>query len=200
MSEELDREYTYMHLTRILQALSKFAVINCHSGADLLRRLQAVESGVIYLYCHGGKITLEGTNSSVRFLGIGKNDRFTPDEILNHLGCVEAELYWRKSNPLVFINGCYTAELTPDALVNFVDTFAGLYSSGVIGTEITVHQLIANEAGSVFLQKFQSGESVGEALRGMRNHLLQKGNVLGLAYSAYCLSSLRLEVDPSNSR
>jgi hypothetical protein len=102
------------------------------------------------------------------------------------------------SNPLVFVNGCHTAELTPEGLVNFVDTFAGLYSSGVIGTEVTVHQLLANEAGTAFLRRFVEDATVGEALCEMRTHLLSKGNLMGLAYTAYCLAGLRL-ADAANT-
>jgi hypothetical protein len=76
-------------------------------------------------------------------------------------------------------------------LVNFVDTFAAFNSSGIIGTEVTVHQLLANEFGAEFLKHFQT-ETAGEALRRTRNRLLCKGNLMGLAYSAYCLSALRI--------
>jgi hypothetical protein len=93
---------------------------------------------------------------------------------------------------LVFINGCHTAEITPRTLVQFVDAFAGVFAAGVIGTEIAVHQQVAGEAAEEFWRRLQAGASVGEALRGMRVHLLRKNNLIGLAYTAYCSADLRL--------
>jgi hypothetical protein len=100
----------------------------------------------------------------------------------------------------VFINGCHTAELTPDALVSFVDIFSGLRAAGVIGTEVTLHQQIANEAAKHFLGSFLVGKPVGEALRIMRAQFLKKGNLMGLAYTPYCSASLKLELTTQERR
>jgi hypothetical protein len=76
--------------------------------------------------------------------------------------------------------------------VNFVDTFsASLRAAGVIGTEITLHQLIANEVAELFLDAFQRGKPVGQALQEARTGLLRKGNLLGLVYTAYCSAELK---------
>ena len=83
-------------------------------------------------------------------------------------------------------------ELTPESLVNFADAFASAKAGGVIGTEITIEQRVANEAAEQFLLHFGNKKPVGEALNRMRLHFLQKGNLLGLAYTAYCSSDLRL--------
>jgi hypothetical protein len=187
---DLESEYTTTHLAAMKSGL-KFGIEPCDSKAALLSRLETVDPGVVYLYCHGGRAPLAGTTSKIPYLSIGKGEKLTPNEVLTTLNNAGAGLYWNLANPLIFINGCHTAELTTDVLVNFVDTFAGLYSSGVIGTEVTVHQALANEVGADFLQRFQS-ETAGEALRRTRNRLLCKGNLMGLAYSAYCLSALRI--------
>jgi hypothetical protein len=106
--------------------------------------------------------------------------------------------HWQETSPLVFINGCHTAELTPEVLVNFVDSFIGVYAAGVIGTEILLHQKIANEAAEELLTAVNSKDktgntvSVGEAIRLMRLHFLGKGNLLGLAYTPYCSADLKL--------
>jgi hypothetical protein len=92
----------------------------------------------------------------------------------------------------VFINGCHTAELTPELLVSFVDSFIGAYASGVIGTEVLLHQQIAGEAAEEFLMQLQNKLSVGQALREMRLHFLSKGNLMGLAYTPYCSAKLTL--------
>jgi hypothetical protein len=197
-SAELEREYTTSHLDEITKVLTKFRLVACQSKDELLTRLKTVEAGIVYIYCYGGRLSLAGTKGSIPYLGVGAAEKMTPDDVLAYLGGNDAQLYWRVSNPLVFVNGCHTAELTPEGLVNFVDTFAGLYSSGVIGTEVTVHQLLANEAGTAFLRRFVEDATVGEALCEMRTHLLSKGNLMGLAYTAYCLAGLRL-ADAANT-
>ena len=86
--------------------------------------------------------------------------------------------HWSTSAPLVVLTGCHTAELTPQSPV---------------GTEITLEQPMAGEAAELLLGHFAGGEiGMGEALRRMRLDLLAKGNLLGLAFTAYCSSDLQL--------
>ncbi len=190
-SADLESEYTALHLAKIKGDLRQFGVVPCDTKAALLQRLRTVDPGVIYFYCHGGYQPLPGSKTNIPFLGIGSGERLMPADVVATLNNAAAALYWELANPLVFINGCHTVEVTTDVLVNFVDTFAGFYSSGVVGTEVAVHQSLANEFGAAFLEYF-STETAGEALRHARNRLLCKGNLMGLAYSAYCLSALRI--------
>jgi hypothetical protein len=102
------------------------------------------------------------------------------------------EDHWRITSPLVFINGCHTAELSPELLTNFVDTFSMVRAGGVIGTEIAVDQALAAEVAETFFRSFARNETVGKAIRLTRLELLRKGNLLGLCYTPYCLAELRL--------
>jgi hypothetical protein len=43
-----------------------------------------------------------------------------------------------------------------------------------------------------FLKRFRSGTPVGQALREQRFELLERRNLLGLAYTPYCLSALHI--------
>jgi hypothetical protein len=189
ISNDLEQEYTNKHLESIDKL--KFRVEKVRSKTDLLSRLTTVDAGVVYLYCHGGHMKVSGTEAAVPFLAVGTSEKLTPGDVGRLWKLPGCYLYWTVANPLVFINGCHTVEVTPDVLVNFVDAFAGLNSSGVIGTEVTVHQALANEVGTLFLQSFLT-KPVGEAIRDVRHRLVRKGNLMGLAYTAYCLSSLRL--------
>lgn len=103
--------------------------------------------------------------------------------------------HWADTGPLVFINGCSTAALSPEDLVSFVDALAGLDAAGVIGTEIPVMQRVAGEIALRFYRRFLGPASlpVGEALYRCRIDLLCKGNVSGLAYTPFCSSDLSLE-------
>jgi hypothetical protein len=103
------------------------------------------------------------------------------------------KIRWGETRPLVFINGCHTVELSPDALVGFVDTLIQAKASGVIGTEVTITQGLADEAAELFWSYFlKEGTSAGQAIRRMRCDFLSKGNLMGLAYTPYCSADLRL--------
>ena len=74
----------------------------------------------------------------------------------------------------------------------------GLGAAGVVATEIAVEATLAATAMEQFLGELVAGRSVGAAMRSMRWALLARGNILGLAYAAYCDSRLRLP-DPERS-
>src|ERR1044071_4276431 len=137
---------------------------------------------VVYFYCHGGK-----DERKKAFLGVGDRQRITPNDLVTY------EIDWTESHPLVFINGCHTAELTPDDLLTFVNTFIWCQASGVIGTEISIPESLAREFALEFFRALgdRDASSVGEAIRRVRLLLLSKYNPLGLAYTPYCHGSLQ---------
>ena len=95
--------------------------------------------------------------------------------------------------PLVFMNGCGTVGFSPSAPSEFVTKFIhGRLASAVIGTEVTVWEVLAAEAGRDFLREFLNNQSAGEALLRVRRLLLAKYNPLGLVYTLYGSASLRL--------
>ena len=65
----------------------------------------------------------------------------------------------------------------------------------MIGTEVALEQGLASYFMEHFLGRFVGGATVGHALRDARWHLLGRGNVMGLAYTPYCLSSLRIRAN-----
>ena len=104
--------------------------------------------------------------------------------------------HWMETSPLVFINGCHTAELSPKALADFVSFFISANASGVIGTEVTVADTLAAEIGELFFSYLldkEKGGNVGMAIYRMRFDLLAKGSVMGLAYTPYCSAELHLQ-------
>ena len=151
------------------------------------------ELELAYFYCHGLTTELPGGAGVTPTLGVGTQEVIHPSDLVTwQLGGWPKD-HWKTTAPLVFINGCHTADTTPQTLVNFVDTFSSsLRAAGVIGTEITLHQLVANEMGKNFLDAFQHGNSVGQSLHQARTTLLRKGNLLGLVYTAYCSADLKL--------
>src|SRR5690606_3321506 len=92
----------------------------------------------------------------------------------------------------VVINGCHTVDMLTESLNNLVRAFTGDASaSGVVGTEIAVETHVAAWAMELFLTALRD-RSVGEALRITRWTMLGRGNLMGLAYTPYCLANLRL--------
>src|SRR5581483_9149987 len=51
-----------------------------------------------------------------------------------------------------------------------------------------------------FLEAFESSQTVGTALRRVRHAAFARGNVLGLAYTAYAPAGLRLEGEGDHGR
>jgi len=99
---------------------------------------------------------------------------------------------WAGLHPLVFINGCHTADVTPDDLLHFTRMFAWCRAAGLIGTEISVPEELARHFARGFLAGFAGGRGVGEVMREQRLELLELGNLLGLAYTPYCSADLRI--------
>ena len=119
---------------------------------------------LIYFYCHGMRKPVVGSDQPTPYLEVGESDEIHPEDIVAWRRQWKREDLWKQTSPLVFINGCHTVELTPESLLTFVDTFAKAHAAGVIGTEITLDQNVASEAGEVFFTYFIDHETVGEAL------------------------------------
>jgi hypothetical protein len=197
LSLDLDRALTDAHLQSVAATAGSASVVTCRSRDEIRQALRKDDLEVVYFYCHGQyESVAEGRKPA---LGVGHRERILPDDLFSWaLDAAEgwAPEHWAVTTPLVIINGCHTAEVSPETLVNFVETFVGLQAAGVIGTEIAVHQQVAGEVAVELLTALGAGLTVGQAIRRMRHRLLGKGNVLGLAYSAYCSASLRIARTP----
>jgi hypothetical protein len=148
---------------------------------------------LVYILCHGGK------DGKMTFLNIGPGGEdaihtITPDlpGIWGERDYIDLDK-WYETRPLVFINGCYTTDLLPELTLNFVSAFRDLLAGGVIGTEIPVTVEHGYLAAEKFFERLGRGQDVGQAILGMRWDLLNEGSFLGLAYTPYAMSDLRLE-------
>ena len=147
---------------------------------DIGTSLASTTPHVVYFYCHGGR-TL-----SAPWLGVGKDEHIESSDLKAW------KVKWPQTRPLVFINGCHTVDLSPDDLLDFVTAFNWTRASGVIGTEIAIPESLAREFGRDFLQQFLSGQNVRDVIRRLRLRLLEKYNLLGLAYTPYCYGELHV--------
>jgi hypothetical protein len=165
------------------------------SGADDWAKVQAMLQApeLVYFLCHGEY----DVNRKEPYLGVGLRDdnfahRVYPKE-LTAWAITQGATFWQNRHPLIFINGCHTSNLRPGEILNFVTTFANFGASGVIGTEVSIRLPLATEIAEKLLRKIVAGASVGEAMRQTRWEFVNKGNLLGLAYTPYCMSSLHVE-------
>jgi hypothetical protein len=159
-----------------------------------LAELLAEESmDIAYLYCHGGyhKLAANALPTPVLRFGTSMVD---PVEVANwRRSGFWLRPHWGYRKPLVVLNGCHTTELTTATLSSFVDVFTNRAgASGVIGTEVTVEQGMAGWVAEQLLQLLVDGTSAGDALRIVRWRMINRGNVMGLAYTLYCVAGLRL--------
>ena len=99
----------------------------------------------------------------------------------------------RRLAPLVVLNGCSTGDYDPATLLSFIHRFAALGASGVIGTEIPIHEYLGRAFGEYLIGRLLDGEPVGRVVYDFRQDLLRRRNLLGLAYVPYCYAGLRLE-------
>lgn len=187
----LDEHLSGQHMAALRETFQD-EITDCANRVTLRAALAAGQHDCVYFYCHGRRPDARHGRATTTVLEIGHDDRIEPSA----LAAWEAGTAgWKHSTPLVFLNGCHTADIDPTTWLGFVDAFSGLYASGTVGTEIAVEQAFATEVAEKFWRHFVAGESVGTALHRVRTALLRKGNVLGLAYTAYCSNSLRLRGD-----
>ncbi|MGH7722423.1 MAG: leucine-rich repeat domain-containing protein [Candidatus Dormibacteria bacterium] len=200
-SLQLDANMTRAHLDA-LQALLQvnFKPKECTDRSSVLDAWNSPKLPLIYFYCHGKTVTLAQSHLSVPVLEIGKDVLLGSGDFA---AWAQAKVWadpkaWQAVPPLVFINGCHTAALSPEDVVSFVDAFAGLHAAGVIGTEISVAQPTAGEFADNFYSYFtrDSGtgrQPAGKALYMARIDLLAKGNVCGLVYTPFCSMDLVMQ-------
>jgi hypothetical protein len=162
------------------------------SWTSVCTMLQASEL-VYYFLCHDEWDPAQQDS----YLGVGLPSDNAARVYANRLVAFLREQHpeiWKARRPLVFINGCHTADLRPGQVLNFVPAFVAAGASGVIGTEVSVIFPVAVEVGEALLGKLAGGVSVGEAMRAVRWDLARKGNLLGLAYTMYCWADQRFVV------
>lgn len=190
--EALNQGLMDRHMQAIRSQFAQGEVTECVKRETLRDAFVKATGDCVYFYGHGRRPhpLLEPPSTTV--LEIGMGDRITPGNLAAWAEGVALWDLWENVAPLVFLNGCHTVDDGPDSWSSFVDAFTGLSASGVVGTEIPLDQELANEVAERFWALFLAGEGVGPALHRVRMGLLRKGNVLGLAYTAYCSAALRL--------
>ena len=148
----------------------------------------------VYFYCHGERSQEDEADT---VLGVGDRELVAPDDFIDWTRAwydSQRRDIWGAVRPLIFINACHSVAIEPETLVNFLEAFVRVgHAAGVIGTEIKVGQDIAMQVAESFFTSWMSGEkTVEEALRAIRLDYLSAGNMVGLIYTPYCWSELKI--------
>jgi CHAT domain-containing protein len=104
--------------------------------------------------------------------------------------------------PLVIMNACESAEMTPLFYDGFMPFFTQKGARGVIGTECEVPALFAAEWARRFFDAFLGGaKPLGTVLLEIRQEFLREhNNVLGLLYTTYCDGDTQIQTALSLAR
>jgi hypothetical protein len=138
---------------------------------------------ILYFYCHAESYNLD------------EMDKGGPD-LSKLIMTGHQELTLRKisrnknslaGKPLVFINACESAELSPEFYDGFVPYFVSKGARGVIGTECETPALFAEEWANRFFKKFLAGQQpLGEIFLDLRREFFfNHHNIMGLLYALY---------------
>jgi hypothetical protein len=99
-------------------------------------------------------------------------------------------------NPLVFINACESAEMSPSFYDGFVPYFMAKGARGVIGTECKTPAIFAAAWAQGFFEDFLDGDSLGETFLNLRKKFVRENNnPLGLLYAVHCDADT--QIDPA---
>jgi hypothetical protein len=185
------------HVGRLRTSLAAMPVnAQLREGKDKasLETLLGADLPFIYFYCHGERVNIADPNT---YLGVGKGEKITAQDLIGWTKTWYTrlkKLIWNAVRPLVFINACHSLAIEPETLVSYLQAFVSRgRAAGVIGTEVRVDQFLAMDVAEQFVAAWMSGEkTVEETLRAVRLDYLRQGNMLGLVYTPYCWSELRI--------
>jgi hypothetical protein len=107
------------------------------------------------------------------------------------------ELYDRveelAGSPVVILNMCESAQVTPMLSESFVHFFLSRGARAVLGTECPMTIEFAHPFSDHLLHGVLAGRPLGEALLAARRRMMELGNPLGLAYTLFGLAVARFE-------
>ncbi len=153
--------------------------------AELLSALANPDTAdqILYLYCHAESSGLsEAGGPPASRLVLSGGQALTLEELYLMTESEEP----LAGAPLVFLNACQSAELSPLFYDGFVPYFMAKGARGVIGTECDTPALFAVEWSKRFFEKFLRGRPLGQVFLDLRREFFFKhNNIMGLLYALY---------------
>src|SRR5581483_9518739 len=138
---------------------------------------------IAYFFCHAVSTGLNEGGPRAARLQFGANQSVTLRDFLlrapNDIRLASA--------PLVFINACESAELSPLFYSGFMPYFVDKGARGLIGTECPIPALLAMDWAGKFFDQFLAGKALGQVFLDLRrDYFFNHHNILGLLYAVYC--------------
>jgi hypothetical protein len=155
------------------------------TSAEVVKALAdgATEDQILYFYCHAESSGLTDPGGPDTSCLVLTDASIT----LGDLNLDAPTTTLLRGNPLVFVNACESAEMSPTFYDGFVPYFMAKGARGVIGTECTTPASFAASWAERFFERFLDGEPLGDAFLGLRREFLtDHGNPLGLLCSLHC--------------
>ncbi|HEX4233645.1 MAG TPA: CHAT domain-containing protein [Caldimonas sp.] len=170
----------------------RLGLISRDKRDDIVRALAdaSTDDQIVYFYCHAVSVGLDGP---------GGPDASTLELTDAKISLAELALDAPTSTPLrgkplVFLNACESAELSPAFYDGFVPYFMAKGARGVVGTQCQTPALFAATWAERFFDRFLGGDPLGEVFLDLRREFLQShGNPLGLLYAVHCDGDTRIE-------
>jgi hypothetical protein len=163
----------------------KISYVVRDSGKALQDALVAdTDDQLVYCYCHADTVSLGdpgGANASS--LQLDAQAGLTLGDLYKKAGKAGT----LRNAPLVVINACESAELSPLFYDGFVPYFLVKGARGAIGTECQTPAFFAAEWATRFFDLLLSGVPIGECVFRLRRQFYDDHkNILGMLYSVYC--------------
>ena len=155
------------------------------TGAELVRALAdgTTDDQILYFYCHAEATGLTDAGGPDTSSLVLTDARIT----LGDLNLDAPTTTQLRGSPLVFINACESAEMSPAFYDGFVPYFMAKGARGVVGTECKTPALFAAAWAKRFFERFLDGEPLAGAFLALRREFLEEhGNPLGLLYAVHC--------------
>jgi hypothetical protein len=155
----------------------------------ILQLFRTSREQIFYFGCHCDTTDGDAMNHTVILTHSDRREsrRF-------YLGALNRDFYQNGPHapygPLVFMNACGGVSVMPSGLISFPEVFLLGNFAGFIGTESIIPDKTATAFASTFFKKFLAGYTLGQSLFAARRRLLDRGNPLGILYTAYASSDL----------
>ncbi len=182
----------HQHWTQIAGTRRNLALVPRTTRADVLTALADATNGdkLLYFYCHATSNDHDPDQSAIIMGKAANRSDFATLKDFNLDTPTDIKLAGR---PLVFLNACESADLSPKFYDGFVPFFLAKGARGVIGTECKTPVLFAIHWAEAFIDQLLDGAEVGQTMLGLRQKFLREHrNPLGLLYTVYCDADTRI--------
>jgi hypothetical protein len=180
----------------LVQGGTKLSIIKRTTTKEVTQALSdpSTPDHVLYFYCHGISQDVDDKGGVDRSrLVLSNKGSLTLEDLKLYAPVINPEDVLANA-PLVFINACETAQLSPLIYDGFVPYFMSKGARGVIGTECETPALFAVEWARRFFDRFLRGETLGQIFLDLRREFFfQSNNPMGLLYSLYVDADTRLD-------